>query len=132
MRTLTILAMTAALLASAPGALAQENKSEPKATDGQAARQTEVLLRKHIEGMRVGKPIYEHMTPEVAEAVKPLEEAGKARLAQLGAIRSLEFRGITPTGVDTYFVQYEKGASDYWIALNDEGKIGALVVRPGQ
>ena len=132
MRTLTILAMTAALLSSAPGVLAQENKSESKATEGQATRETEVLLRKHIEGMRVGKPIYEHMTTQVADAVKPYEEDGKTRLAKLGAIRTIEFRGITPTGVDTYFVQYANGASDYLIALTDEGKIRALVVRPGQ
>jgi hypothetical protein len=90
------------------------------------------MLRKHIEGMRIGKPIYDHMTPQVAAAVKPYEEVGKTRVVQLGAIRNIEFRGNTPSGADTYYVQYENGASDYEIALSAEGKIRALVVRPGQ
>jgi hypothetical protein len=132
MRTLNILAATAALILSAPVVLAQESKSDSKAMEGQSTRETEMMLRRHIEGMRTGTPIYEQMIPAVAEAVRPYEDGGKKRLVELGAIRTIEFRGTSPTGVDTYSVQYDNGASGYEIALTDEGKIRALVVRPGQ
>jgi hypothetical protein len=115
---------------SAHAVFPQEGKSESEAKEIQSSRETEVMLRKHIEGMRKGKPIYEQMTADVAAAVRPYEDGGKTRLIQLGAVRNVEFRGSSPSGVDTYYVQYENGASDYQIALTDEGKIRALVVRP--
>jgi hypothetical protein len=131
MRTLTKSVVTAALLLSAPMILAQAATSDAAVTDRQSTRETEVMLRKHIEAMRAGKPIYEQMTPTVAAAVKPYEESGKTRLVTLGAIRNIEFRG-TSSGVDTYYVQYENGGSEYLIALTDDRKIRALVVRAGQ
>jgi hypothetical protein len=98
----------------------------------QPAPGVEEILRKHIEGMRVGKPIYDSMTQAVAAAVKPQEEYGKTRLAQVGAIRKIEFRGVAPNGLDTFHVQFENGDSEYLIGLNTDGKISSLGVRPGQ
>ena len=125
-----------ALVMDPPSALGQESNPEtPSATrseDNQLALKTELMLLRHIEGMRIGKPIYDAMTPELVAAVKPYEEIGKSRFAQLGAIRSIVFRGTSPSGVDTYYVTYENGSSEYLIALTADGKIRALVVRPGQ
>jgi hypothetical protein len=137
MRMLAVLAATTiALATNVPIARGQENNSETtdaeRTGESQPTRETEIMLRKHIDAMRIGKPIYQMMTPELVAAVKPYEEIGKKRFAQLGAIRSIEFRGTTSSGVDTYYVQYENGASDYFIALTTEGKIGALVVRSRQ
>lgn len=98
----------------------------------QPAAGTEELLRKHIEGMRAGKPIYDSMTQAVAAAVEPQEEYGKTRLAQVGAIRKIEFRGVAPNGLDTFHVQFENGDSDYLIGLGPDGKINSLGVRPNQ
>ena len=98
----------------------------------QPAAGTEALLRKHIEAMRVGKPIYDAMTQAVAAAVKPQEEYGKTRLAQVGAIRTIEFRGVAPNGLDTFHVQFENGSSEYLIGLTTDGKISSLGVRPNQ
>lgn len=101
--------------------------TEEKEQKGET-RPSEVLLRQHIEGMRAGKPIYELMNPTIVAAVKPYEEIGRRRFAQLGAIRSIEFRGQHASGADVYLVQYENGASEYLIALNSDGKISALYV----
>jgi hypothetical protein len=135
MRMFAIAATVATSLIIAMPVLAQENsatKAAAQSAEKQPARETEVMLRKHIEGMRIGKPVYDLMTPTIAAAVQPYEAIGKTRFAQLGAIRSVEFRGMTSEGADTYFVQYENGATDYLIALTDDGKIRALVLRPNQ
>ena len=127
--------LIAGLSATTP-VVGQENGSAQKLVEPtgepQSKRQTELMLRKHIDGMRSGKPIYEMMTPVLISAVKPYEVSGKARLEQLGAIRNIEFRGTSSSGIDSYYVQYEHGASDYLISLTTEGKISALVVRPEQ
>lgn len=121
-----VFALTAILLGE--GAFGQADVANPSITSD-SQRETEALLRKHIEGMRVGKPIYEAMSTNVANAVRSYEEVGKERLAKLGAIRSIEFRGDGPEGTDVYVVQYEHGASEYLIRLAGDGKINALVVR---
>jgi hypothetical protein len=100
--------------------------------ENQPAPGTEAMLRKHIEGMRAGKPIYDLMTAPLVAAIKPQEEFGRTRLAQVGAIRSIEFRGVTPNGLDSFHVQYENGSSNYTIGLTAEGKIASLGVQPGQ
>jgi hypothetical protein len=121
-----VIAATAVMLGE--GAFGQADVSNRTvASDSQ--RETEVLLRKHIDGMRIGKPIYEAMTTNVANAVRGYEQVGKERLEKLGAIRSVEFRGDGSEGTDVYFVQYEHGASEYLIRLASDGKINALVVR---
>lgn len=123
-------------------------QTSPRITDAQAAKVradlakriadnkpapgTEAILRKHIEGMRAGTPIYDQMVPALVAAVKPQQEASKVRLAQVGAIKAIEFSGVAPNGLDTFHVQYENGSSDYMIGLTTDGKIGSLNVRPGQ
>jgi len=128
MRVSRFMVVIAAAVMLGEGAFGQADISNRTvASDSQ--RETEVLLRKHIDGMRAGKPIYEAMTTSVADAVRAYEQVGKERLAKLGAIRSIEFRGDGSEGTDVYFVQYEHGASEYLIRLASDGKINALVVR---
>lgn len=100
--------------------------------DNQPAPGAEAMLRKFIEAMRAGTPIYDQMSPPLVTAVKPQAAASTARLAQVGAIKAIEFRGVAPNGLDNFHVQYENGSSDYVIGLMPDGKIGSLGVRPGQ
>jgi hypothetical protein len=122
----TALRVTEALAATLRADLAK------RIAANQPASGTEEILRKHIEGMRAGKPIYDSMTQAVAAAVKPQEEYGKTRLATVGAIRKIEFRGVAPNGLDMFHVQFENGDSEYLIGLTPDGKISSLAVRPGQ
>jgi hypothetical protein len=93
---------------------------------------SEEMLRKHIEGMREGKPVYELMTPSLIAVIKPQAQLGKMRLAQVGAIQKIAFTGVAPNGLDTFRVEYENGSSNYLIGLTSDGKIAALGVQPGQ
>lgn len=121
-----VIAAIALLIGEA--AFGKADASNPTVVSG-SQRETEVLLRKYIDGMRTGKPIYEAMTTNVANAVRAYEQVGKERLEKLGAVRSVEFRGDGPEGTDIYFVQYEYGASEYLIRLASDGKINALILR---
>jgi hypothetical protein len=89
----------------------------------------EEILRKHIEAMRAGKPLYELMTSDLAAVVKAQARMSQARLAEVGAIQTIEFTGVAPNGLDTFLVKYEKGASRYLIGLDGDGKIASMAVR---
>jgi hypothetical protein len=100
--------------------------------DNQPTPGAEAMLRKFIEAMRAGTPIYDQMSAPLVTAVKQQAAASTARLAQVGAIKAIEFRGVAPNGLDNFHVQYENGSSEYIIGLMPDGKIGSLGARPGQ
>jgi len=89
----------------------------------------EEILRKHIEALRAGKPLYDMMAPGLAAAVKAQAQMSQARLAEVGAIQAIEFTGVAPNGLDTFLVKYEKGASRYVIGLDGDGKVASMAVR---
>jgi hypothetical protein len=103
-----------------------------RVADQKPAPGTEAAVRQHIEAARAGKPLYDTMVPPLAAAVKAQLPMVQSRLAQLGALKSIEFKGVLPNGLDNYLVTYENGATEYIIGLQPDGKTAALGMRPVQ
>jgi hypothetical protein len=70
------------------------------------------------------------MTPEAAAATRQLLPRQQAILARLGALRTMSFRGVGPTGDDVHMVRFADGSAVWQIALLEEGPIGAVVLGP--
>jgi beta-lactamase regulating signal transducer with metallopeptidase domain len=89
---------------------------------------SEPALIKLIQGLAAGNPDYDQMTPEFARVTREQLPALKAATADLGAIQTVNFRGVSPTGWDLFEVGFEKGLVPWRIHLDENGKInGALV-----
>ena len=82
-------------------------------------------LRRLVEGIQAGNPPYEQMSPQLAQIVRiqlPLLQP----LAQyLGALRSIEFRGVESGGSDQYDAHCERGTSRWRISLSANDQIAS-------
>jgi hypothetical protein len=89
---------------------------------------SEQALRRLIEGVSTGKPPFAQMSPALADATRQQLPQLQMTIAQLGAVQSIEFRGVGNQGWDIYDVRQEHGSSQWRIALGADGIIiGALV-----
>lgn len=96
-----------------------------------ATRGTEPALRKLVEGLATGVPDYDLLTPEMQRLTR--QQLGDLRrdTAALGAIQSIQFRGVGAMGWDVFEVQGESATMNARIHLDDQGKIdGALLQAP--
>ena len=89
---------------------------------------SEAALRRLIAGISTGKPNFTEMSPALADATRQQLPQLEAAMAHLGAVQSVEFRGVGNQGWDMYDVKQEHGSSQWRIALGADGIItGALV-----
>jgi CubicO group peptidase (beta-lactamase class C family) len=98
------------------------------ALNDRVAHQTPVpgsamALRRYIDTIRAGSPNYDEMEAELAATVHEQLPDLRARLVNLGAIRSLEFERVLPAGTDVYQVNFEHGTVECRIHLGADGKI---------
>ena len=89
----------------------------------------EAMLRTTIAAMQAGAPNYDDMGPQLAEAVRAGEASITPMIQGFGALQSIEHQGVVQ-GAQHYRVTFENAASDWFIALGDDGKIAGLVFRP--
>jgi DNA-binding transcriptional MerR regulator len=85
---------------------------------------SEASLRRFLEGIETGNPPYEEMTSQLAQLVRSQLALLQPLAEYLGAIRSMEFRGVGRIGADQYDVHRERGTSRWQIHLTADGKIG--------
>ena len=100
--------------------------------DQTAAPGSEVVLRKMIEDVRLGKPDYGTMSSGLAAATRQQLPQLQSTVTQLGAIQSVSFKGVGPAGPDIYLVKFENGSLEYRIWLAPDGKVESANVRPPQ
>jgi len=118
--------LAVAMAAGVP-ALAQQGAAPPSAKQ---AMKTEAPLRKLITGLATGKPDYDAMSPGLADATRAQLAAIQPKLVELGALKSVQYTETGPQGMDIYLVTFEKGALQFRIALDAEGKIAGAFFRP--
>jgi bla regulator protein BlaR1 len=92
---------------------------------------SEAALRRMIEGIRAGKPYFSEMSPELAKATREQLPQLEAGMKQLGAVQSVEFRGVGNQGWDAYDVRQEHGLSRWKISLGADGIIAGALVSKG-
>jgi CubicO group peptidase (beta-lactamase class C family) len=87
-------------------------------------------LRRLIGELRLGKPNYELMSAGLAEDVREQLTEAQAKLASLGELESLTFKGVGPGGADIYTATFQHGGMEYRIWLTEDGKIADANDRP--
>ena len=91
---------------------------------------TEALLRRHIEGLESGKPIYDAMSPELAAMARQQMPSIRQYLKRWGALKSITFKAVSRGGWDIYEAEFEHGQTEWRITpLCSEGKVNGLGVR---
>jgi uncharacterized protein (TIGR03435 family) len=90
---------------------------------------SEQLLRVYFASLSADRPAYHLMTEPVAAAVRRDWPTAKARFAKIGAIKAIEFTGVSSVGADIYRVSFEHSTSEWRIGLNDVGQIDVLNYR---
>jgi beta-lactamase regulating signal transducer with metallopeptidase domain len=104
----------------------QEKVKSQSATPG-----SEAALRRLVDGLISGQPNYDEMSPGLAEATRAQLPRLQPGLAQLGAVKSINFLGVGAQGEDVYTVWQENGSSHWRIALDAKGTISSALVTPG-
>lgn len=88
---------------------------------------SEPILRREIEALVAGEPPDpEVMRPDMWKHINELRPQGHATVAALGALRSIDFAGVSQTGFDVYSVWYEDGVQRWSIRIGDDGLIEGI------
>jgi hypothetical protein len=92
----------------------------------------EAGIRKFWASLVAGKPNYEDMGPLLANAVHEQLPQHLALAQRLGALQSLQFRGVSRTDDDVYDALYEHGNILTWsISMGADGKVMNSTHHPG-
>ena len=103
-------------IAGQAAAAAQRFKDQKPAPGSEAA------LRRNIDALIAGQPLYDEMSSALANVTRQQLPELKTTMAQLGALQSITFKGVGPGGADIYEVKFEKGSLDYRVWISPDGK----------
>jgi len=105
-------------------AVAQRFKDQ-KANPG-----SEVAIRRQIDELQRREPKFDEFTPELAEIARPQMPHAEEQVANLGALQSMEFKGVGPGGADIYRLKFAHGLIEWRIFLDADGKIATQFWHP--
>jgi CubicO group peptidase (beta-lactamase class C family) len=88
-----------------------------------ASPRSEAAVRRIIGELRVGKPDYDRMSPELARQTRRKIAEEQATIANLGALQSLTFTRVGAAGPDIYRVSFAKGTQEWRIWLSPDGRV---------
>jgi len=91
---------------------------------------SEDALRRSIRELQAGAPDYEKMNPLLALIIRRQLPQWKAAIDSYGALRSVRFKGVEPTGADIYQVDFEHAKTEWRISMGGDGKTDAVVFHP--
>jgi len=100
-----------------------QSKLEAKIASQTPSPGSDAALRRLLESIRSGEPIYGEMSAALAELIRQQLPLLKALATYLGRIVSLEFRGVGNQGFDVYTVHCEHGDSQWRIDIRVTGII---------
>jgi hypothetical protein len=92
---------------------------------------TDAALRRNIEGLQSGNPIYSEMSPDLQEATRKQLPDLKESLNRMGPVESVQFVGVGNQGWDIYQVTHESGSTIWRIHLAQNGIIDGLLLQSG-
>jgi len=91
---------------------------------------SDAAVRRTLEDLAAGKPDYEKLGAALGAAVKQQLPVMQPTIQRLGAIKTIEFKGVGPAGGDIYNVAFENGKLEVRIILDADGKVVGEGVRP--
>jgi CubicO group peptidase (beta-lactamase class C family) len=84
---------------------------------------SEAAVRRVIGELRLGKPNYDLMSSALARLIRRQITQEQATIAKLGALQSLNFKGVGSSGPNVYQASFEKGSLEWRIWLNMDGSV---------
>ncbi len=98
--------------------------------DQKANPGSEAAIRRQIDELQRREPKFDLFTPELAEIARPQMPHAEEQVASLGALQSVEFKGVGPGGADIYRLKFEHGLIEWRIFLDSDGKIATQFWHP--
>lgn len=89
----------------------------------------ESLLQRVIEEHQRGAPDYAQMTPPLAAIAREQFPMIRSELERLGPVRTMAFKGVTPTGWDVYDIGFEEGRQEWSFVLAADGRFSGIFFR---
>jgi len=83
---------------------------------------TAAVLRRLLGELRADKPNYDEMAPWFAELVRQTRPLNRP-YTRMGAVQSIEFRGVNQRGGDVYEVHLDGGVASWIMWLDSNGRI---------
>jgi hypothetical protein len=105
---------------------------EKRIKDQTPAPGTEAATRRMIEEIRVGKPNYDLLSPQLADATRQQLPNLQSAITGMGALQSVKFKSVGPGGGDIYQLKFENGSLEFTIVLGPDGKTQGALMRPGE
>jgi hypothetical protein len=87
------------------------------------APQNDVAARKFIESVSKGAPDYSTMSTELTDSIREQLAQIQKSLTNMGAVQSVELRGVDDQGHGVYDVRHERGYITWLIGLAADGKV---------
>jgi len=91
---------------------------------------SEEAARRLTLGFARGTPDYERMTPFLAPFIREALPDIKATLEGFGALKSLTFRSVDPSGGDHYDAAFENTLQDLRIRMGPDGRVDSIGIEP--
>jgi bla regulator protein BlaR1 len=92
---------------------------------------SEAALRRNIDGLLSGQPIYSEMSSDLQDATREQLPRLTEDMNRIGPVESVRFLGVGNQGWDIYQVTHDLGSSTWRIHLADNGVIDGLLVQVG-
>ncbi len=92
---------------------------------------SEETLRTVIASLQAGTPDYSLMTTDLATQMRTREATILPLIKGLGAIQSFDFAG-SRNEADVFVVNFASAETEWFIGMDDDGKVAALLFRPAQ
>lgn len=105
-------------------------RGAPAAPASDVAR-AEAALRGVIAAFQTNQIDYGVFSADLADQIRAQAGQVAPMVQQFGALKSIEHRG-RDGGADLFRVVFDKQATDWVIAFNEDGRIAALLFRPAQ
>lgn len=104
-------------------AKAANHALEERVREGRSMPGSADALQRLLDGFRAGAADYDAMSPQLAETARGYGVAWQVTGQYFGAIVSMEFVRVSPSGWDIYQVQHENDVHRYRLAMGDDGKV---------
>ena len=90
----------------------------------------EATIRRVSDELARGEPNYDLLSPQMADVTRQQLTGLKERFSSLGALQSVTFVEVAPSGGDVYEVRYANGGLRWIISLTSDGKLANAGLQP--
>ena len=94
------------------------------------AANSEAVIRKLFTSLAEGKPDYDSFTPQMADLTRQQLSNLQPFVASLGSMKALRFKKVNEGGGDEFEADFEKGALNVMMSLDEDGRIAGAWFGP--